>query len=93
MSGPQGAVALVTGANSGIGKDVARQLAELGSFDRVYLACRNEAKAQAARTELEATTGRSIFTVVRMDTSDTRSVLAAVDQLATCWATSSCSSS
>lgn len=83
MSGPQGAVALVTGANSGIGKDVARQLAELGSFDRVYLACRNEAKAQAARTELEATTGRSIFTVVRMDTSDTRSVLAAVDQLAT----------
>ena len=73
--------ALVTGANSGIGKDVARQLA--AAFDRVYLACRNEAKAKAARAELEAATGRSVFTVVRMDTSDLQSVRAALDQIDT----------
>lgn len=73
--------ALVTGANSGIGKDVARQLAAV--FDRVYLACRNESKAQTARAELEAASGRSVFTVVRMDTSDLQSVRAAVDQIDT----------
>ncbi|MFY9918625.1 MAG: SDR family NAD(P)-dependent oxidoreductase [Mycobacterium sp.] len=69
---------LITGANSGIGKEVARQFAESGSFDAVYLACRNPAKAEAARAELERTTGRSIFTTVPLDTSDLGSVRAAI---------------
>lgn len=81
MSRPQGAAALVTGANSGIGKDVARQLAEHHSFDRIYLACRNEAKAAQARAELETATGRSVFTVVQMDTSDQGSVRGALDRI------------
>lgn len=71
--------ALITGANSGIGKEVARQLAARADIDRVYLACRNPAKAQAASEDLERTTGRSIFTTVPMDTSDVDSVTAAVD--------------
>lgn len=75
--------ALVTGANSGIGKEVARQFAELGAFDRVYLACRNQAKADAARTELERVTGTSIFTTVPLDTSDLNSVRAALDRIET----------
>jgi NAD(P)-dependent dehydrogenase (short-subunit alcohol dehydrogenase family) len=70
---------LITGANSGIGKEVARQFAESGSFDTVYLACRNHAKAEAARADLARTTGRSIFTTVPLDTSDLGSVRAAVD--------------
>jgi NAD(P)-dependent dehydrogenase (short-subunit alcohol dehydrogenase family) len=70
---------LITGANSGIGKEVARQFAESGSFDTIYLACRNHAKAEAARADLERTTGESIFTTVPLDTSDLGSVRAAVD--------------
>ena len=70
---------LITGANSGIGKEVARQFAESGSFDTIYLACRNHAKADAARADLERTTGKSIFTTVPLDTSDLGSVRAAVD--------------
>jgi NAD(P)-dependent dehydrogenase (short-subunit alcohol dehydrogenase family) len=57
MSAGQGGAALITGANSGIGKEVARQLADLDAFDAIYLACRNEAKAQAAQTDLEHVTG------------------------------------
>ncbi len=70
--------ALITGANSGIGKEVARQFAELGAFDTVYLACRNQAKADTARAELEQTTGKAVFTTVQMDTSDLDSVRAAI---------------
>jgi NAD(P)-dependent dehydrogenase (short-subunit alcohol dehydrogenase family) len=70
---------LITGANSGIGKEVARQFAERAAFDTVYLACRNPAKAEAARAELEQVTGRAIFTTVPIDTSDLQSVRAAID--------------
>src|SRR6185369_14156212 len=69
---------LITGANSGIGKEVARQFAESGSFDTIYLACRNQAKAEAARAELEQTTGKTILTTVPLDTSDLDSVRAAI---------------
>ena len=69
---------LITGANSGIGKEVARQFAESDSFDTIYLACRNQAKAEAARDELERTTGKAIFTTVPLDTSDLGSVRAAI---------------
>jgi NAD(P)-dependent dehydrogenase (short-subunit alcohol dehydrogenase family) len=72
------ASALITGANSGIGKEVARQFADSGSFDAIYLACRNPAKAKAARNELEHATGRSVFTTVPLDTSDLGSVRAAI---------------
>lgn len=69
---------LVTGANSGIGKEVARQFAETDSFDTIYLACRNQNKAEAARDDLERSTGKSIFTTVPLDTSDLGSVRAAI---------------
>lgn len=74
---PHGSV-LVTGANSGIGLEVARQFAESDAFDTIYLACRNQAKADAARAELERSTGKSIFTTVPLDTSDLGSVRAAI---------------
>ncbi|MDQ2710713.1 MAG: KR domain-containing protein [Acidobacteriota bacterium] len=43
----------ITGANAGIGKEVARQLAQLPRVEKIYLACRNEGKARAAKQELE----------------------------------------
>ena len=45
----QGRTVVITGANTGLGKDVARQLALRNDFDRIYLGCRNPAKAERAR--------------------------------------------
>lgn len=71
-------VILITGANSGIGKDAARQLALLDTTEKIYLACRNEQKALEAKKELEQATGRSIFEIVIMDVSSIESVKSAV---------------
>ncbi|MCF8238804.1 MAG: SDR family NAD(P)-dependent oxidoreductase [Saprospiraceae bacterium] len=69
---------LITGANSGLGKEAARQLAGLKETVRIFLGCRNEAKAIAAKEDLERTTGRSIFEIVLMDVSSVPSVQKAV---------------
>ena len=82
MSTLPGKTVLVTGANVGIGKDVARQLALRPEIDRIYLACRNHDRASAARADLEGVTGRYIFDIIVMDVADLGSVrisLAAID--------------
>ncbi len=82
MSTLPGKTVLITGANVGIGKDVARQLALRPEFARIYLACRNHDRATAAKADLEAETGRKIFDIVLMDVADPGSVragLAGVD--------------
>jgi len=76
MSTTTGKTALITGANVGIGKDIARQLALRPEIANIYLACRNRDKAIAARTELEAQIGRRIFDIVLMDVADPGSVRA-----------------
>src|SRR5271168_4673096 len=73
-----GKTVLITGANAGIGKEVARQLALRPEIARIYLACRNQDRATAAKAELEAATGRRIFDIVLMDVADPRSVRAGV---------------
>ena len=76
MNPSAGKTALITGANAGIGKDVARQLALRPEFARIHLACRNQDRARAAQAELEAATGRQIFDIVIMDVADPSSVRA-----------------
>src|SRR5579871_6132665 len=76
MSTTQGKTVLITGANAGIGKEVARQLALRPEIARVYLACRSQDRAKAAQAELEAKTGRSIFDIALMDVADLSSVRA-----------------
>ena len=76
MSELSGKTALITGANAGLGKEVARQLALRPEVARIYLACRNEERATAAKAELETETGRSIFDIVVMDVADLGSVRA-----------------
>ena len=44
--------ALITGCNTGIGQECARQLAEMGAT--IYMACRDQAKAARAREEIMA---------------------------------------
>jgi NAD(P)-dependent dehydrogenase (short-subunit alcohol dehydrogenase family) len=63
----EGKTALVTGANSGLGKATAVGLARLGA--KVVMLCRDEARGRAAREELVTETGRKAFDVVRLDVS------------------------
>ncbi|MCJ8291669.1 MAG: SDR family NAD(P)-dependent oxidoreductase [Crocinitomicaceae bacterium] len=72
---------LITGANAGIGKESARQLALKFGTEKIYLACRNMHKAKAAKLELEESTGKSIFEIIIMDVSNVDSVRSAVQEL------------
>jgi len=66
-----GGVALVSGANRGIGREVARQLAERGY--EVLLGGRDGAKASAAAAELEQSTG-AVVRAVTLDVADPASI-------------------
>ncbi|TQV87778.1 SDR family NAD(P)-dependent oxidoreductase [Aliikangiella coralliicola] len=72
---------LITGANAGLGKEAARQLALQKGMEKIYLGCRNLDKAKAAKLELERSTGKSIFEIVLIDVADLNSVRAAVESL------------
>jgi NAD(P)-dependent dehydrogenase (short-subunit alcohol dehydrogenase family) len=67
-----GRVALVTGANSGIGYETAFALAEHGAH--VVLACRNEEKARRAFDEMENDLDRSSLELLPLDLADLVSV-------------------
>lgn len=69
---------LITGANVGLGKESARQLATINGTEKIYLACRNLSKAEEAKQSLEKSTGKSIFEIVIMDVSNPDSVRSAV---------------
>jgi NAD(P)-dependent dehydrogenase (short-subunit alcohol dehydrogenase family) len=72
---------LITGANIGLGKEVARQLALIHETEKIYLGCRSRQKAEQAKQELEGLTGRSIFEVVILDIMDADSVRNAVKEI------------
>ncbi len=69
-----GRVCIVTGANTGIGKVTAKSLATQGAH--VFLACRNETKAQAVVDEIAAATDGTVE-FLKLDLSDLSSVRAA----------------
>lgn len=76
---PNGKIALVTGANSGIGKVTARELALQGY--RVFLACRNEAAAQAVLDDIaERSGGSARAEFLALDLGDLASVRRCADR-------------
>lgn len=71
---------VITGGNSGIGFEAARMLGEAGAD--VTIACRNEQKAQAAKSELELTSKGKVFTLA-LDLASLDSVRLAAAELKT----------
>ena len=72
---------LITGANIGLGKETARQLALRKETKKVILFCRNQAKAEAAKKDLEEQTGKKIFEIIIGDVSDANSVRKAAEKI------------
>jgi retinol dehydrogenase 12 len=63
---------LVTGANTGIGKETARALAARGA--RLFLACRSESSGRRAIDEIAAQTGNRSLELLSLDLGDLDSV-------------------
>lgn len=72
---------MITGANSGLGKESARQFALRPEIETVYLAARNRERAEAAKHDLVSATGRDIFEIVLLDTTDLDSARAAANAI------------
>jgi NAD(P)-dependent dehydrogenase (short-subunit alcohol dehydrogenase family) len=70
---------VVTGANTGIGKQTALELARRGA--RVILACRNQAKTAPVVEEIKRATGNADVEFAQLDLGDLASVRACADAL------------
>jgi len=70
----RGKIAIVTGANSGIGEPTAAELGRAGAH--VVLACRNPEKAEAALIRLRTNAPEASFDFLRLDLADLDSVTA-----------------
>ena len=77
-AGSEQRTCLVTGASTGIGKEIARQLARTGAT--VVLGCRSLARGEVARAELVADTGNPRISVMQVDLASQTSVRAFAEQ-------------
>ena len=75
-----GRVAVVTGANSGLGLVTSRELARAGAF--VVLASRDTAKGERAAAEIRAAATGAELEVAPLDLADLGSVRAFADKVA-----------
>jgi NAD(P)-dependent dehydrogenase (short-subunit alcohol dehydrogenase family) len=74
-----GRMAVITGANSGIGFETARVLAEHGAA--VILACRDAGQAKDAAARIAVTAPQAAVTVIRLDLASLASVREAADEI------------
>jgi len=72
LSNLAGRVHLVTGANAGIGLEVARELARRGG--EVHLLCRNRERGETARSEIQETTKNEKVFMHQVDMSSQQSI-------------------
>jgi len=77
MPDQTGRTVVVTGANTGLGKEAARAFTAKGAD--VVLACRSEAKARDAKADIEADGPDGSLTVLELDLADLDSVRAFAD--------------
>ena len=70
---------IVTGANTGIGRITARELARQGAH--VILACRSQAKTEPVIAEIKRETGNDSVEFLQLDLSDLASVRRAAEEL------------
>jgi len=68
----KGQVTIVTGSNTGIGKETARVLASMGAT--VILACRDEAKTAVVVEELRKETENKNIVFIKLDLTDLKSI-------------------
>lgn len=78
-----GNIYLITGANSGLGFEAARQLALRDGVSKIILACRNKTKAQKALQKLKELTGKDVFEILIVDVSNLKSCRQAAENLDT----------
>ncbi len=79
----QGKVVVITGSNSGIGKQTAVALATMGAT--TVLACRHPEKAKAAAADVRLTSGSDDVHVVALDLADLSSVESGAKELLSRW--------
>ncbi|KAG2365091.1 hypothetical protein BDR07DRAFT_1278189 [Suillus spraguei] len=72
-----GKVIIVTGANTGIGKETAKVL--LAHNAKVYIAARSQEKAEVAIKDLKNSTGKEAF-FLKLDLADLKSVKSSVEE-------------
>lgn len=70
---------LITGANSGIGKEAAVKYAE-NNYEVIML-CRNRKKGESAKEEIIKKTGNEILSLIICDMSSQKSIRSAVDTI------------
>ncbi|HUA05739.1 MAG TPA: SDR family NAD(P)-dependent oxidoreductase [Solirubrobacteraceae bacterium] len=78
MGDLDGRTFLITGANTGIGRETARALAGRGA--RVHIACRSEESGRKAIEEIAADTGSRALGLLPLDLGDLDSVRACAQQ-------------
>jgi len=78
-----GKVVVVTGANSGIGFETARAVAERGAV--TVLACRDRTKGEAAVAAIQERTGHEQVHLVHVDLADLDSVRSSADAILEGW--------
>jgi len=70
---------IVTGSNSGIGKEAARNLANSGH--RIIMLCRNGKKSELAHKEIVSQTGNENVFLIPVDLSDPLSIRSVVEKI------------
>ncbi|KAG7255532.1 hypothetical protein CRUP_003985 [Coryphaenoides rupestris] len=89
-----GKTAIVTGANTGIGKETAMDLASRGKHSqlfpfcaRVVLACRDMAKGEQAARDILKEVGGAKVVAMQLDLSDTNSISQFAENIYNSWVT------